>query len=161
MVAKVEKNEGGVATLSGPKGTRQFVTFYLNGHLFGVDVVHVQEVIREQAMTRVPLAPLVVSGLINLRGQIVLAIDLRRRLGLAQRAGDASVMNLVAHTGDGPVSLLVDEIGEVIEVGADVFENSPDTLKGVHRELVEGVYKLKSQLLIALNVNRVIQIGEA
>ena len=157
MVATMEKKA--TADGAGKSGTRQFVTFYLSGHLFGVDVIHVQEVIRAQAMTRVPLATPVVSGLINLRGQIVLAIDLRLRLGLAPRKSDAPVMNLVAQTSDGPVSLLVDEIGDVIEVGADVFEQSPDMLKGVQRELVEGVYKVKSTLLIALNVNRVIQVG--
>ena len=157
MVAAIEKKPA--AEVPSKLGTRQFVTFNLSGHLFGVDVIHVQEVIRAQAMTRVPLATPVVSGLINLRGQIVLAIDLRLRLGLAARKSDAPVMNLVAQTSDGPVSLLVDEIGDVIEVGAYVFEQAPDMLKGIQRELVEGVYKLKSTLLIALNVNRVIQVG--
>jgi purine-binding chemotaxis protein CheW len=122
--------------------------------------VYVQEVIREQPTTRVPLSDDVVSGLINLRGQVVLALDLRRRLGLPIRTKDETVMNLVAQTSDGPVSLLVDEIGDVIEVGAQIFERTPDMLKA-HRELIDGIYKLKNQLLIALNVSRVIQISEA
>src|ERR1051325_8508575 len=125
----------------------QYCTFYVDGHYFGLDVLKVQEIIRYQEMTRVPLAASVVRGLINLRGQIVTAIDLRRRLGLPDRlsgdpqnpgadAGEALPMNLVVRTDDGVVSLLVDEIGEVVEVDEDTFERPPPTLEGVARELV-------------------------
>ena len=94
-------------------------------------MLQVQEVIRYQAMTRVPLAPTVVSGLINLRGQIVTAIDLRRRLGLAGPADEGlHPMNVVVRTDDGAVSLLVDEIGDVVEVTDDAFEPPPETLAG-------------------------------
>src|ERR1700746_2142964 len=91
-------------------------TFILDGLYFGVDVLKVQEIIRYQEMTRVPLAPPVVRGLINLRGQIVTAIDLRRRLELTDRPADQLPINVVVHTDDGAVSLLVDEIGDVLEV---------------------------------------------
>ena len=94
--------------------SKQFSTFLVNGLFFGVDVRHVQEVIRYQEMTRVPLAPAMVQGLINLRGQIVTAIDLRRRLELAPRPADQLPMNVVVRTDDGAVSLLVDEIGDVV-----------------------------------------------
>src|SRR3954451_10758073 len=111
---------------------RQFCTFTLGEHYFGLDVLKVQEIIRSQEMTRVPLAASVVRGLINLRGQIVTAIDLRRRLGLPDRAdaGETLPMNLVVRTDDGVVSLLVDEIGEVVEVDEDSFERPPPTLEG-------------------------------
>src|SRR5438874_826198 len=95
---------------------RQYCTFYVDGHYFGLEVLNVQEIIRYQEMTRVPLAPSVVRGLINLRGQIVTAIDLRRRLGLTERPADQSPMNVVIRTDDEAVSLLVDEIGDVREV---------------------------------------------
>jgi purine-binding chemotaxis protein CheW len=85
---------------------------------FGVDVLRVQEVLRFQQMTRVPQAPEVIEGLINLRGQIVTAIDMRRRLRLPPRAGDQTPMNMVVRTEDGAVSLLVDEIGDVLDVDA-------------------------------------------
>src|SRR6266404_3904656 len=94
----------------------QYCTFYLDGHYFGLDVLKVQEIIRYQEMTRVPLAPPVVRGLINLRGQIVTALDLRRRLELAERPADQQPVNVVVQTDDGAVSLLVDEIGDVLEV---------------------------------------------
>ena len=98
---------------------RQYCTFYLDGHYFGVDVLKVQEVIRYQEMTRVPLAPPVVRGLINLRGQIVTAIDLRRRLDLPDRPADQLPVNVVVQTDDGAVSLLVDEIGDVLRGPGD------------------------------------------
>ncbi len=101
---------------------RQLCTFYLDGHYFGLDVLAVQEIIRGQEMTRVPLAPPVVRGLINLRGQIVTALDLRRRLELSDRPADQEPVNVVVHTDDGAVSLLVDEIGDVVEVSETAFE---------------------------------------
>ena len=94
----------------------QFSTFFVADLFFGVDVLRVQEVLRFQQMTRVPQAPEVIEGLINLRGQIVTAIDMRRRLRLPPRAGDQTPMNMVVRTEDGAVSLLVDEIGDVLDV---------------------------------------------
>jgi purine-binding chemotaxis protein CheW len=141
-------------------GARQFVTLYLGNRYFGVDVLKVQEVIRQQPMTRVPLSDKVIRGLINLRGQIVLALDLRCRLGMDLRQPDEECMNLVVQTPDGPVSLLVDEIGDVIEVNSQIYEHSPDMLRGVQRELIDGVYKLKDKLLIALNVDKVVHVND-
>src|SRR5258708_25853097 len=108
--------------------TRQFCTLYLDDLLFGVEVMKVQEVIRYQEMTRVPLASRMVGGLINLRGQIVTAVDLRRRLQLAERPVGQLPMNVVVRTDDGVVSLLVDEIGEVLEVSEDLFQSPPETV---------------------------------
>ena len=142
---------------------RQFCTFYVDGLCFGIGVREVQEVIRYQEMTRVPLAAGVVRGLINLRGQIVTAIDLRRRLGLGDRAdaGEFHPMNLVVRTDDGVVSLLVDEIGEVVEVDEDTFERPPPTLGGVARELVRGVYKREGSLLLVLDTARAVSVNRS
>lgn len=142
---------------------RQYCTFYLDGLFFGVEVQKVQEVICYQAMTRVPLASRVVKGLINLRGQIVTAIDLRRRLELRDRAESELPMNVVVRTDDGAVSLLVDEIGDVMEVEDGTFERAPETINGVARELILGVYKLKDQLLLVLDTERAVGVtcGEA
>src|SRR5687767_14277143 len=117
---------------------RQYCTFFLNGTYFGIDVLQVQEVIRFQEMTRVPLAPAVVRGLINLRGQIVTALDLRRRLDMPDRPNDRQPVNVVVSTDDGAVSLLVDEIGDVLRVSETAFEPPPDTLRGPARELIRG-----------------------
>ena len=103
----------------------QFCTFYLDNQMYGVDVQSVQEVIRYQEMTDVPLAPDSVVGLINLRGQIVTAIDLRTRLGLANRPEGQLPMNVVVQSDDGAISLLVDQIGDVQEIDTDHFESLP------------------------------------
>jgi purine-binding chemotaxis protein CheW len=141
--------------------TKQFCTFFVNGLFFGVEVLKVQEVIRYQEMTRVPLAPTMIEGLINLRGQIVTAIDLRRRLELALREPGQLPMNVVVRSDDGAVSLLVDEIGDVVEIQDDIYERPPETLKGVARELVQGVYKLKERLLLILDTEKTVNLTGA
>jgi purine-binding chemotaxis protein CheW len=140
--------------------TKQFCTFYLNGLYFGVAVLRVQEVLRYQPMTMVPLSPPTVRGLINLRGQIVTALDLRERLELPARVTAEPPMNVVIRSDDGAVSLLVDEIGDVVEISDDVFEQPPETIRGVARDLIKGVYKLKSQLLLVLDTERTISLAD-
>jgi purine-binding chemotaxis protein CheW len=137
---------------------RQFCTFYVAGHYFGLDVLCVQEIIRWQELTRVPLAPPVVVGLINLRGQIVTALDLRTRLGLGKRPLDRQSVNVVVRTDDGAVSLLVDEIGDVLEVPDHLFERAPDTVTGPARELIKGAYKLNDRLLLVLDPERTVNL---
>ena len=140
--------------------SEQFCTFFLDGHFFGVPVQQVQEVIRYQEMTRVPLVPKVVRGLINLRGQIVTAIDLRLRLGLTERPAGQLPMNVVVRTDDGALSLLVDEIGDVIEVEEKTFEEPPETLKGLAREMIRGVHKLPERLLLVLDTERAVDAAD-
>ncbi len=134
-------------------GAKQYATFFVDGFFFGIEVVKVQEVLRYQEMTRVPLAPGVVEGLINLRGQIVTAIDMRRRLGLRPRPEGKLPMSMVVRTPEGAVSMLVDEIGDVLEVDSETFERPPDNLRGVARELICGVHKLKDRLLLVLDTD--------
>lgn len=141
------------------QNTKQYCTFFVNGLFFGVEVLNVQEVLRYQQMTRVPLAPVTVQGLINLRGQIVTAIDLRHRLELPGRADGELPMNVVVRGEDGAVSLLVDEIGDVVEIDDDIFENPPETLRGIARELIKGVYKLKERLLLVLDTERTVNLS--
>jgi purine-binding chemotaxis protein CheW len=137
----------------------QYCTFFVGGHYFGLDVLQVQEVIRFQEMTCVPLAPAAVRGLINLRGQIVTALDLRRRLELADRPPDQLPVNVVVQTDDGAVSLLVDEIGEVLTVPETAFELPPETLQGTGRELIRGAYKLEDRLLLILDTERTVSLS--
>ena len=111
------------STQSGSR-SRQYATFYVGDLFFGVEVLQVQEVLRAQEMTRVPRADSVVEGLINLRGQIVTAFDMRERLGLGRREGNKPPMNVVIRSEDGAISLLVDEIGDVIEIKEENFEVS-------------------------------------
>jgi purine-binding chemotaxis protein CheW len=135
----------------------QFSTFVVDGFLFGVDVTRVQEVIRHQSMTPVPMAPAVVRGLINLRGQIVTALDLRVRLGLGAHAADARPMNVVVRTDEGAVALLVDQIGDVVTTDPGAWEAAPSTLSAAARELIPGAYKLEGRLLLQLDVDRALE----
>ena len=138
--------------------SQQYSTFMVDGFFFGVEVQRVQEVIKFQNMTPVPLASRIVRGLINLRGQIVTAIDLRRRLDLKEREEGEEPMNVVIRTDEGAVSLLVDEIGDVLELTEDTLEPPPPTIHGVARELVTGVHKLEGQLLLILDIDKVITV---
>jgi purine-binding chemotaxis protein CheW len=139
--------------------TKQLCTFRIDDQLFGVDALKVQEVIRYQEMTLVPLAADAIRGLINLRGQIVTAIDLRTRLGLGPLSGERKPMNVVVRSDDGAVSLLVDQIGDVIEVESAEFEEPPETLDGTARELIQGAYKLDGQLLLLLDCEQAVQVA--
>jgi purine-binding chemotaxis protein CheW len=138
--------------------TSQFCTFYLGKLLFGVELKGVQEVIRSLDVTKVPLAPGVVSGLINLRGQIVTAVDLRRLLELEPRPAGVQAMNVVVRSEDGAVSLLVDEIGDVVEVEESTFERPPETLRGTVRTMITGVHKLNDRLLLVLDTGKACQM---
>lgn len=138
--------------------SKQYCSFFVGDLCFGVEVQLVQEVIRYQEMTKVPLAAPEVGGLINLRGQIVTALDMRRRLGLADRAAGKLPMNVVIRTDDAAVSLLVDDIGDVLELQSDTYENPPETLSGATRELVRGVHKLKDRLLLTLDAARAVAV---
>jgi purine-binding chemotaxis protein CheW len=135
---------------------QQFCTFSVEGLHLAVDVARVQEVIRHQGLTRVPTAPPVVRGLINLRGQIVTAIDLRRRLELTPLRDDDRPMNVVLRADDGAVSLLVDEIGDVLELRDAELEPPPETVAPVVRELITGIYQHRDRLLLILDPDRVL-----
>ncbi|MEM6366121.1 MAG: chemotaxis protein CheW [Planctomycetota bacterium] len=135
-----------------------YCTFRVDDMLFGVQVREVQEVIRDHKTTPVPLAPPLVQGLMNLRGQIVSALNLRDKLGLPTHDLDRPPMNVVIRSGDGPISLLVDEIGDVVQVDPDGYEPLPETLQGSQRELMRGAYKLDGRLLLILDTDRVVSV---
>jgi purine-binding chemotaxis protein CheW len=145
------------STAAAPAATSgQLATFRLDGDLYGVEVEHVQEVLRSQNLTRVPLAPPAVAGLINLRGQVVTAIELRERLGRPPRPQGTDAVVIVVRLRGEAVSLLVDSIADVVDVEAGDFEAPPDTLDGQARELIRGAYKLDGQLLLALDVQKAV-----
>ena len=136
-----------------------YCTFRVDDLYFGVEVKQVQEVILYQHTTRVPLAPAVVQGLMNLRGQIVTALSLRQRLGLSSTDSDSRPMNVVIRTSDGPISLLVDEIGDVVQVDQERFESPPETLQGEQRSLIRGAFKLDGRLLLILDTDKVVHLA--
>lgn len=133
--------------------TKQYATFWLGNGLYGIEVERVREVLRQQDITSVPLAPPTVAGLINLRGQVVTTVDLRERLQLRTHNAESRPMLVVVLVAGESIALLVDRIGGVVDVSDDQFEPPPDTLTGTVRELVVGAYKLEGQLLLGLDVD--------
>jgi purine-binding chemotaxis protein CheW len=131
---------------------RLYATLQVGDMWCGVDALVVQEVLRYQPMTPVPLAPPEVLGLINLRGQVVTAIDLRRRLGIEPLPAGREPMNVVVRTAEGVVSLLVDAIGDVVTVDDERVEAPPGTLEPAVAALVTGVFKMDGTLLLTLDV---------
>lgn len=140
---------------------QQYCTFYLDEQCYGVDVLRIQEVICEQPVTKVPLAHSVVSGIINLRGQIVTALDLRKRLELPPAPSGSPQVNVVLQTDDGAVSLLVDKIGDILEVSQSQYQTPPETLQGSVRGVIRGVYKLPDELLVVLDPQLIVVLPES
>lgn len=140
--------------------SHQYCSFYLDGLLFGIESQRIQEVIRSLELTDVPLAPPSISGLMNLRGQIVVAIDLRSRLRLPARAEGISPICVVVRTPDGSVSLLVDDIGDVVDSDIETFEPPPETMSREMRSVIVGVHKLDRQLMHVLDADRACAASE-
>jgi purine-binding chemotaxis protein CheW len=142
-------------------GSTQLCTFFVDDFYFGVDVREVEEVIRFQRVTTVPLAAPHLRGLINLRGGVVPAIDMRRQLQLPERGPDQLPMNIVLRTDDGPVSLLVDEIVDVVEVDSDMYEPRPEPVCGPVWHFIDSIYKLPERLLLVLDTERAVSVNWA
>jgi purine-binding chemotaxis protein CheW len=136
--------------------SRQYATFEVADQLFGLDVAKVQEVLSFGEYTPVPLASSAVGGLFNLRGQVIAAVDLRVQLGLPRRDFEGAAMNVIVRTEEESVSLLVDRIGEVVELDDEAFEPPPDTLTGPCRDLITGAFKLDGRLMLALDTARAV-----
>jgi purine-binding chemotaxis protein CheW len=139
---------------------QQFCTFHVGDLFLGIEVERVQEVIRDCGITPVPTAPPSVRGLINLRGQIVTAVDLGARFGLVNHRGEGSTV-LVLDAGSEPLSFVVDRSGDVVKVEESSFEKPPDTLKGEARRLIRGAYKMKKKLLLVLDVEHALELAAA
>ena len=138
---------------------RRVITLRLDGARYGVDVEQVQEVLREAEITPVPLAPRSVAGLLNLRGRIVTALDLRRCLGLPERPPGHHTVNLVVTVADNPVSLLADEVGEVVELSVSEIQPRPETAHGPQAAALSAVATDDHGLLLLLDVARVMTAG--
>ncbi len=132
----------------------QFCSFYIGDLFLGLEVLRVQEVLRDCPVTAVPAASTVVRGLINLRGQIVTAVDLRTRFGLEDSGAAGPPTAIVLDMDDELLGLIVDRAGDVVEADTGSFEQPPDTLTGELRRLVRGAYKLDDRLLLVLDVER-------
>ncbi|MDA1100700.1 MAG: chemotaxis protein CheW [Proteobacteria bacterium] len=137
--------------------SEEFVTAVIDGQLFGVPVLSVQDVLGPQSLANIPLAPPEVAGSLNLRGRIVTAIDLRKRLGMEHADREKSMSIVVDHHGE-LYSLLIDEVGEVLQVPVQDYERNPPTLDPRWRDVSQGIYRLDGRLLVILQVQRLLDI---
>lgn len=134
---------------------RQFATFWLEDRLYGIDVMRVQEITNPLPITRVPLSPEFVIGLINLRGQVSTAISLRNLFQMEKFSNPTEQMNVVCRVGDLLLSLMVDRIGDVMEASKKNFEGLPDTIPANVKRFMGGVYKIPGNLLTIVEVDKV------
>ena len=136
-----------------------FVTMTVAGQLFGIPVLQVRDVLGPQRLTRVPLAPPEVAGSLNLRGRIVTSIDVRVRLGIPPRPTDQRGMSVVVDLQGELYSLMVDTVGEVLSLQEQTFETSPSTLDPRWRDISRGIYRLKDQLLVVIEIEQLLKLG--
>ena len=146
--------------MSGETGTlHEYVTAQIGGQLIGLPILRVQDVFIPEGLTRVPLAPPEIAGVLNLRGRIVTAIDMRRRLGLeAGGAAEAPLAIGVESRGES-YGLLIDTIGEVLKLDADACEPNPLNLDPRLARVSTGIHRLNEQLLMMIDVDRVLDIA--
>lgn len=137
-------------------GQQEFVIMEIGGQLFGVSVMAVQDVLRKQRIARVPLAPEIVAGSLNLRGRIVTAIDMRKRLMMEPFEDYEKAMHVVVPYREEYFSLVVDRVGEVMSLPMEKFEKVPSNLQAHWREMSAGVFKLDDKLLVILDVANII-----
>jgi len=139
---------------------RDFVTIRLSGQLCGIPVLEVQDVLSEQSITAVPLAPPEVAGVLNLRGRIVTAINLRKRMGMDERDADGENMSVVVDYEGEPYSLLIDSVGDVLSFPEDSFERNPVTLDQCWQDVSSGIFRMEGELLVILDVEKLLNFGK-
>lgn len=161
--ATMAQPESGSATGQGIENqldyANQYVSFWLDEQLLGVPVNVVQEVLNPQKIAKTPLARPEIAGLLNLRGQIVTAVNLRERMGLRALAGDRESMNVVVRHNNESFSLLVDEVGDVININGETLQPVPHTLDAHWKSVTKGVFRLEKRLFIILNVAAVLKLS--
>lgn len=155
MTVRTDRQNAKEAT--GEQGeTADFLTFTIVEQLFGIPVLKVQDVLSSYQITRIPLAPPEIKGSLNLRGRVVTAIDMRARLGLPNRSAETESMSIVVENENELYSLVVDTVGEVLALSTGLFERNPPTLDSSFRAFSDGIYRLDDQLLVVLNVTRLL-----
>lgn len=133
-----------------------YVTMIVSGQLFGIPVLEVHDVFVPTKLAHVPMAPPEIAGVLNLRGRIVTAIDLRQRLGYSPRlAGEKCMAIVIEHQGE-PYSLLADSVGEVLSLEAALFDKNPSNLDPKLQDISEGIFRLEEDLLVVMQLDKII-----
>lgn len=137
-----------------------YVTIWLDGQMCGIPVLEVHDVLSKQVMTKIPKSPAAIAGVLNLRGQIVTAIDLRKRLNLADREDSNDEMNVVVEYQTEPYSLIIDKVGDVLSLSDDAFEKNPVTLEACWQEVSTGIFRLEEELLVILDIEKLLTVAD-
>jgi len=145
-----------MSTDTAQQNLTEYVTAMIGGQLFGLPIVHVQDVFIPERLTRVPLAPPEIAGVLNLRGRIVTLIDLRRRFGLGERTNDDAAMAIGVESRGESYGLLIDSMGEVLKLDEAAREPNPINLDRWLARVSAGIHRLDGQLLIVVDVERVL-----
>ncbi|MCR9213037.1 MAG: chemotaxis protein CheW [Proteobacteria bacterium] len=138
---------------------QEYVTVTIADQLFGIPVLEVHDVLRNLSLTKIPLAPAEVAGALNLRGRIVTAIDVRKRLGLPALDEDMKGMSVVVEHHGEPYSLMIDNVGEVLSLNAEDMQQNPVTLDTRWRDVSAGIYRLDEKLLVVLQIERLLDFA--
>lgn len=138
-----------------------YVTIWLDGQMCGIPVLEVHDVLSRQVITKIPQAPAAVAGVLNLRGQIVTAINLRKRLNLSDREEGAEEMNIVVEYQNEPYSLIIDKVGDVLSLSDEAFERNPVTLEACWQGVSTGIFRLEEDLLVILDIEKLLTLTEA
>lgn len=138
------------------ESTHQYVTIFIRNQMFGIPVLQVHDILANQKITRIPLAPQEVAGSLNLRGRIVTAIDVRRRLRMPPRDDGKNSMSVVVEVDGEPYSLIVDSVGEVLSLADNKLEKNPSTLDPLWREVSAGIFRLDNRLMVMLDTTRLL-----
>jgi len=150
-------SQNSVASTDQKEDTKQFVTMQIDGQLFGIPVFNVQDVLRPQNITKTPLAPHEILGSINLRGRIVTVVSMRRRLGLESPSNPENYMQVVVEYNNELYSLIIDSVGEVLNLKMSDFESNPANLDSRWQNYSMGVYRLKDRLMVVLDIESILK----
>ena len=142
-----------------PQNLKEYVTAMIGGQLFGLPILRVQDVFIPERLTRVPLAPPEVAGVLNLRGRIVTLIDMRRSLGLEVHKNEGQMMAIGVERAGESYGLLIDSVGEVLKLDDAAREANPVNLDPRLARVSAGIHRLEGQLLIVVDVDRVLEAG--
>lgn len=143
-----------------PQGRTQqaeYLTLYIAGQTFGVPILQVQDVLREQTVTRVPLAPPEIAGSLNLRGRIVTAMDVRKRLGMESPEARTKKMGVVVEHDHELFSLIIDDVGDVLTLDQSELESNPVTLDPMIKDISKGIFQLDKKLLVILDIPKLLE----
>lgn len=135
---------------------KEMLAIIIADQRFGIPIMQIQDVLRQQPVTKVPLSPPEIAGSLNLRGRIVTAIDVRKRLGIEASSNEGKGMSVVVEHENELYSLIIDSVGDVMKLSDADFENNPATLDPTWRNVSMGIYQLENELLVILDIPKLI-----